>query len=66
MLPLAVILSLPVGIFGSFLFLQVMGLANDVYAQIGLVMLIGLAAIVTSQIQQHWRPIIDLAVRRAE
>ena len=41
-LPLAVILSLPVGIFGSFLFLQVMGLANDVYAQIGLVMLVGL------------------------
>ena len=36
------ILSLPVGIFGSFLFLQVMGLANDVYAQIGLVMLVGL------------------------
>lgn len=42
MLPLAVVLSLPVGIFGSFLFLQVMGLANDVYAQIGLVMLVGL------------------------
>jgi HAE1 family hydrophobic/amphiphilic exporter-1 len=41
-LPLAVILSLPVGIFGSYLFLQVMGLANDVYAQIGLVMLVGL------------------------
>jgi HAE1 family hydrophobic/amphiphilic exporter-1 len=42
MLPLAVILSLPVGLFGSFLFLQVMGLSNDVYAQIGLVMLVGL------------------------
>jgi len=41
-LPLAVILSLPVGIFGSFLFLQAMGLSNDVYAQIGLVMLVGL------------------------
>jgi hydrophobic/amphiphilic exporter-1 (mainly G- bacteria), HAE1 family len=41
-LPLAVILSLPVGIFGSFLLLQVMGLSNDVYAQIGLVMLVGL------------------------
>ena len=41
-LPFAVILSLPVGIFGSFLFLQVMGLSNDVYAQIGLVMLVGL------------------------
>ena len=42
LLPLAVILSLPVGIFGTFLLLQVMGLANDVYAQIGLVMLVGL------------------------
>jgi HAE1 family hydrophobic/amphiphilic exporter-1 len=41
-LPLAVILSLPVGLFGSFLFLKSMGLANDVYAQIGLVMLVGL------------------------
>ena len=41
-LPLAVIFSLPVGIFGSFLFLKAMGLANDVYAQIGLVMLVGL------------------------
>jgi len=41
-LPLAVILSLPVGLFGTFLCLQAMGLANDVYAQIGLVMLVGL------------------------
>ncbi len=41
-LPLAVIISLPVGIFGSFLFLKAMGLANDVYCQIGLVMLVGL------------------------
>src|SRR5438046_3477360 len=42
LLPLAVILSLPVGLFGSFLLLQVMGLSNDVYAQIGLIMLVGL------------------------
>ncbi|QDT73313.1 efflux RND transporter permease subunit [Lacipirellula limnantheis] len=42
MLPLAVIISLPIGLFGSFLFLKAMGLANDVYAQIGLVMLVGL------------------------
>jgi HAE1 family hydrophobic/amphiphilic exporter-1 len=41
-LPLAVILSLPVGIFGSYFLLQAAGLANDVYAQIGLVMLVGL------------------------
>lgn len=41
-LPLAVIFSLPVGLFGSFVLLKAMGLANDVYAQIGLVMLVGL------------------------
>ncbi|MEZ6152122.1 MAG: efflux RND transporter permease subunit [Pirellulaceae bacterium] len=42
LLPLAVIISLPVGLFGSFLFLKAMGLSNDVYAPIGLVMLVGL------------------------
>lgn len=41
-LPLAVMLSLPIGIFGSLAFLEIMGLSNDVYAQIGLVMLVGL------------------------
>ena len=41
-LPLAVITSLPAGAFGSFLFLDFMGLANDIYAQVGLVMLVGL------------------------
>ncbi|MBU2020594.1 MAG: efflux RND transporter permease subunit [Bacteroidetes bacterium] len=42
LIPLAVILSLPAGIFGSFFFLKTMGLANDIYAQVGLVMLVGL------------------------
>jgi HAE1 family hydrophobic/amphiphilic exporter-1 len=42
LLPLAVILSLPIGVFGSFFLLKAMGLANDVYAQIGLIMLVGL------------------------
>jgi HAE1 family hydrophobic/amphiphilic exporter-1 len=41
-LPLAVVLSLPAGIMGSFLLLKIMGLANDIYAQIGLIMLVGL------------------------
>ena len=41
-LPLAVIFSLPVGIFGSFFVLKMMGLDNDIYAQIGLIMLVGL------------------------
>ena len=42
LLPLPVILSLPTGVFGSFLFLQLMGLENNIYAQIAMVMLIGL------------------------
>ncbi len=41
-LPLGVLASLPIGIFGSFLMLKFMGLANDVFSQIGLVMLVGL------------------------
>ena len=42
LLPFAVILSLPAGIFGSYFFLQVAGLENNIYAQVALVMLIGL------------------------
>ncbi len=42
LLPFAVLLSLPVGVFGSFLLLKLMGLSNDVYAQIGVIMLVGL------------------------
>ena len=41
-IPLAVVFSLPVGVFGSFLLLKLMGLENNIYAQIGLIMLIGL------------------------
>jgi multidrug efflux pump subunit AcrB len=41
-LPLVVILSLPMGIFGSFLFLQLAGLENNIYAQVAMIMLIGL------------------------
>jgi len=41
-MPLAVITSLPVGIFGSFFLLKAMGLENDIYAQVGLIMLVGL------------------------
>jgi HAE1 family hydrophobic/amphiphilic exporter-1 len=42
LIPLAVILSLPIGLFGSFFLLQALGLANDVWAQLGLIMLVGL------------------------
>jgi hydrophobic/amphiphilic exporter-1 (mainly G- bacteria), HAE1 family len=41
-IPLVVILSLPAGVFGSFLLVKGFGLANDIYAQVGLVMLVGL------------------------
>ena len=41
-IPLAVVFSLPVGVFGSFMVLKMMGLQNDIYAQIGLIMLVGL------------------------
>lgn len=41
-LPLAVILSLPPGIFGAFFLLKLFGLENNIYAQVAMVMLIGL------------------------
>lgn len=41
-IPLSVILSLPAGVFGAFLLVKLMGVSNDVYAQVGLVMLVGL------------------------
>ena len=43
-LPFSVLLGTPIAVFGAFLFLRMRGLENNVYAQIGLVMLIGLAA----------------------
>lgn len=42
LLPLPVLLSLPVGVFGAFLALKLFGLENNIYAQVSLVMLIGL------------------------
>ncbi|MEN9702355.1 MAG: hypothetical protein RIR55_1697 [Bacteroidota bacterium] len=41
-LPLPVILSLPTGIFGAFFLLKILGLENNIYAQIAMVMLIGI------------------------
>lgn len=40
--PFAVILSVPFGLMGSFLFAKLMGLENNIYMQTGLIMLIGL------------------------
>ena len=41
-LPLAVILSIPFGLLGTFIFAQIMGVENNIYLQIALIMLIGL------------------------
>lgn len=43
-LPLGVILSVPAGLMGSFIFAQFMGIENNIYMQIALIMLIGLLA----------------------
>ena len=43
-LPLVVILSVPAGLMGSFIFAHMMGVDNNIYLQIGLIMLIGLLA----------------------
>jgi hydrophobic/amphiphilic exporter-1 (mainly G- bacteria), HAE1 family len=57
-LPFPIILSLPTGIFGAFFFLKIMGLENNIYAQVSMVMLIGLLAknavlIVEFAVQKH-------------
>ena len=44
LLPLAVMLSLPVGIFGVFTAINIAGIDNNIYVQIGIIMLIGLLA----------------------
>ncbi len=58
LLPMAVLLSIFPGVFGSFFLLKVMHLSNDVYAQIGLIMLVGLLGknavlIVEFAVQKH-------------
>lgn len=72
-IPLAVILSLPAGVFGSFLLIKSMGLANDIYAQVGLVMLIGLLGknavlIVEFAVQKHHEgsTILEAAIEGAK
>ena len=58
LLPFPVILSLPAGIFGAFLLLKICGLENNIYAQVAMVMLIGLLGknavlIVEFAVQRH-------------
>jgi HAE1 family hydrophobic/amphiphilic exporter-1 len=42
LMPMPVILSLPIGIFGALFLLMMMGLENNIYAQIAMIMLIGI------------------------
>ncbi|MDB5256400.1 MAG: acrB [Chitinophagaceae bacterium] len=72
-LPLIVILSLPAGIFGAFLFIKLFGLANDIYAQVGLVMLVGLlgknAVLIVEfavQRQQQGSTVLEAAIEGAK
>ena len=71
-LPFSVVLSLPVGVFGSFLLLKIMGLENNIYAQIGLIMLVGLlgknAVLIVEfavQKRQQGETILDAAIEGA-
>lgn len=43
-LPFAVILSVPTGILGVFIFINLTGIDNNIYVQVGLIMLVGLLA----------------------
>lgn len=72
-IPLTVVFSLPAGVFGSFLMIKGMGLANDIYAQVGLVMLVGLlgknAVLIVEfavQKQRQGMSVIDAAIEGAK
>ena len=43
-LPMAVLLSIPTGLLGVFLFINLTGIENNIYVQVGIIMLIGLLA----------------------
>ncbi|MDR2037662.1 MAG: efflux RND transporter permease subunit [Bacteroidales bacterium] len=73
LIPLAVILSVPVGLMGSFLFTWITGLENNIYLQTGVIMLIGLlskTAILITELAQRYRKdglsITEAALRAAK
>ncbi|GLB48292.1 efflux RND transporter permease subunit [Neptunitalea lumnitzerae] len=73
LLPFSVILSLPLGIFGAYISTNLMGLENNIYFQIALIMLVGLLAknailIVEFAIQRrrHGESIVDAAIDGAK
>jgi HAE1 family hydrophobic/amphiphilic exporter-1 len=72
-LPFSVLLGVPIAVFGAYLFLTMRGLENNVFAQIGLVMLIGLSAKNAILIVEfartrfeHGESLIDAALEGAE
>lgn len=72
-IPLAVILSVPFGLAGSFLFARMFGLENNIYLQTGLIMLIGLlsktAILLTeyaAERRQHGMSIAQAAISAAK
>jgi hydrophobic/amphiphilic exporter-1 (mainly G- bacteria), HAE1 family len=72
-LPISVMMGTPVAMFGAFAALGAMGLDNDVFAQIGLVTLIGLAAknailiVEYARVEQkNGKPVIDAALLAAK
>jgi HAE1 family hydrophobic/amphiphilic exporter-1 len=72
-LPFSVILSLPAGIFGAFLLIKMTGLENNIYAQVAMVMLIGLLGknavlIVEFAIQRHaaGKSVLEAAIEGAK
>ena len=71
-LPLAVILSIPTGIFGVFVVLGLTGIENNIYVQVALIMLIGLLAknailIVEFAVQRRkaGQPLVHAAIEAA-
>jgi len=73
LIPIAVILAVPTGVFGAILSVWGRGIANDIYANIGLIMLVGLIAknailIVEFARQQRseGKSIVDAAVESAK
>ena len=72
-LPFIILLAVPMAVLGALLAQSMRGFANDIYCQIGLVMLIGLAAknsilIVefAEQLRKRGRSIVDAAIEAAE